>query len=317
MQSGPSSLRSAETCTLRLFSSTTMPGQTSASNSFLPTTRSRCSIRHSSRSRARAPSGCGSPPRSTRRSPARTSNAPSTWFPDKPLSRTPLHRDSVRLLAGQTVAAPGTIGNYDSAPAWQLQGRHVGGRNTVRPSATEPSATPRSSRMNSSRKTSRPAIRAAPLGACDGAHAWALPPGLRIAAPRTGATPAIAPAQALRCLAGATTVWHPDTVPPHHLRGRHAGWRMRGDQVRAAAQQGILIGNDVQPLAGSPLTSIFSGEDAAEGPACSRSRQRATKRPCVALGKGWDEGGSNSQGLGLKLLANQDMQWPPPDSRSE
>ena len=59
--------------------------------------------------------------------------------------------------------------------------------------------------MNTIRKTSRPAIRAAPLGACDGAHAWALPPGLRIAAPRTGATPAIAPAQALRCLAGATT----------------------------------------------------------------------------------------------------------------
>ena len=81
--------------------------------------------------------------------------------------------------------------------------------------------------MNSSRKTSRPAIRGAPLGACDGAHAWALPPGLRIAAPRTGATPAIAPAQPLRRLAGATPVWHSAAAPPHHLRGRHAGWRVR------------------------------------------------------------------------------------------
>ena len=82
--------------------------------------------------------------------------------------------------------------------------------------------------MNSSRKTSRPAIRAAPLGACDGAHAWALPPGLRIAAPRTG----------------------------------------------------------------------------------------ATKRPRMALGKDWDEGGSNSQGLRLKLPANQDVPCPSPGSCS-
>ena len=43
---------------------------------------------------------------------------------------------------------------------------------------------------------------------------------------------------------------------------------------------------------------------------------RATKRPRVALGKGWDEAGSNSQGLRLKLLANQDVQWPPPGSCS-
>jgi hypothetical protein len=70
----PISLHSAVTCTRRLFSSTTKPGQTTSSNSLTLTVRSRRSISASSTSNARAPTVAAAPPMSSRRSAAFTSN---------------------------------------------------------------------------------------------------------------------------------------------------------------------------------------------------------------------------------------------------
>ena len=73
----PSTLRSAEIWTVRLFSSTTRPGQTASSNSSFETTRSRRSISATSRSNARAPTLAGTPATVSARSAGLTSTLPN------------------------------------------------------------------------------------------------------------------------------------------------------------------------------------------------------------------------------------------------
>jgi hypothetical protein len=72
----PRSLRSDETCTCRLFSSTTRPGHTMSRSSFLVRTRSRWSMSAIRTSNARPPSAAGLPSTSSCRSEGRTSTAP-------------------------------------------------------------------------------------------------------------------------------------------------------------------------------------------------------------------------------------------------
>ncbi len=72
----PRILRSVETCTCRLFSSTTSPGQTRSKSSSLVTTRSRWSMRAISTSKARAPNAAGRPSTSNCRSAGRISTCP-------------------------------------------------------------------------------------------------------------------------------------------------------------------------------------------------------------------------------------------------
>ena len=73
---GPSSLRSVLTCTTRLFSSTTSPGQTASSSSFFETSCPLRSIRVSSTSKARAPSFAALPSTRSWRCSGRTSKRP-------------------------------------------------------------------------------------------------------------------------------------------------------------------------------------------------------------------------------------------------
>src|ERR1043165_9317612 len=75
----PRSFLSVDTCTWRLFSSTTRPGQTRSRSSLLLTTRSRWSMRARRRSNARAPTAAGWPWTSSWRSAGRTSTVPNRY----------------------------------------------------------------------------------------------------------------------------------------------------------------------------------------------------------------------------------------------
>ena len=76
MTFGPNAFRRALMCTCRLFSSTTVPGQTKSSNSCLETTRSLRSISAISTSNARAPSDAGTPFSDTSRAAGWTTTSP-------------------------------------------------------------------------------------------------------------------------------------------------------------------------------------------------------------------------------------------------
>jgi len=114
MASGPSSLRSASTCTCRLFSSTTRRGQTISISSFLETTRLRRSTSATRRSKARPPSLSGWPSCRSVRSAGRSSKSlpkrttPSALFAASASAvRCLMSRDSCRLARhGQADVRP-------------------------------------------------------------------------------------------------------------------------------------------------------------------------------------------------------------------
>src|SRR5262245_21192526 len=88
MASRPSTLRSADTCACRLFSSTNTPGHTSSISCCLVTSSPRCSTSASNTSKARAPNGTASPSCSSTRSESSTSNRPNlAWVRGARLTR--------------------------------------------------------------------------------------------------------------------------------------------------------------------------------------------------------------------------------------
>ena len=69
------------------------------------------------------------------------------------------------------------------------------------------------------------------------------------------------------------------------------------------------MATNVQPVGGSPLTPTLSHEYAGEGAGMlplPLVGEGAGMLPLPLAGEGWGEGGASSQGLRLKLLANQD-----------